>query len=332
MPDSQLRILLVEDNDGDADLVQEYVDEVGQGAFVIRRGKTLAEGQAVLTSGYDPEVILLDLNLPDSKGLGTLDAFCALGIPGHRMPPIVVLTSLDDEDTVAKALAGCAQDYLVKQDISSKALVRAIRNAVQRQGKQAVEELAAEPSPDPAEAIQVIHRVNRTGPGALGDRPPEGGTAVDMLIEHQATALRAGEVLFGQQESRVRQLEIRQERIAADLDRANDKIEPLLKIAQGNGHGPLASRLDSLERALGRREEQQRTEYGFRRQVILGIVMLVLGGLGSLFVSLVVRGSGPRSHDTEVAMSLIRSLRPSWPADGPTRRPTTTRSARPTGC
>jgi DNA-binding response OmpR family regulator len=296
MPDNKLKILLVEDNDGDADLVQEYVDEVGQGTFLIKRGKTLAEGMAILASSYDPEVLLLDLNLPDSKGLNTLDAFCAKDVPGRSIPPIVVLTSLDDEDTATKALASCAQDYLVKQDISGKTLVRSIRNAVQRHGRAIVEEMLTDTMPDPADAIQVIRQVNRTGPGQFASATvKEDQAETNQMLTHQATALRAGEILFSQQEGRTHQIELKQERILADIDRINDKLKPLMRIAEGNGHGPLTSRLDALERILTAKEEHRKSETGFRKQIILGIIMLVLGGVGSLVVSLITQAIRAKS-------------------------------------
>ncbi|MGE0027323.1 MAG: PP2C family protein-serine/threonine phosphatase [Thermoleophilia bacterium] len=120
-----LRVLLIEDDDGDALLVRAEMEDVG--AFPdLRRVGTLAEAMAELGPGVD--CVLLDLGLPDASGL---DALAALrtAFPGLA---IVVLTGLDDEQAGAAAVRAGAQDFLVKGQVGGDTLTRAIRYAVSR--------------------------------------------------------------------------------------------------------------------------------------------------------------------------------------------------------
>jgi signal transduction histidine kinase/CheY-like chemotaxis protein len=119
------RVLVVEDNRADARLWTEMLLEVPDGAFSFETVATLGEALA-LTSARD--VILLDLSLPDSQGLETLERMLAAA----RATPIVVLTGNDDERQATEALEAGAQDYLLKQEITPPLLVRSIRYAIER--------------------------------------------------------------------------------------------------------------------------------------------------------------------------------------------------------
>src|SRR5690554_4132881 len=104
-----LRILLVEDNPGDARLLRELLRESGSLRFELTHVDRLAEAQEWLAT--EPvDVVLLDLSLPDAHGLdsvrGMLDA-----APGT---PLIVLTGLDDDATALQAVQAGAQDFLVK--------------------------------------------------------------------------------------------------------------------------------------------------------------------------------------------------------------------------
>lgn len=122
----ELKILLVEDNAGDAALLRGILD--GQSApYQIDVAGQLHEADVLLRTGcYD--VLLLDLSLPDSDGLETLDR--TLGLT--RELPIVVLTGMDDETVGAAAIRRGAQDYMVKGQVDARLLMRAIRYARQR--------------------------------------------------------------------------------------------------------------------------------------------------------------------------------------------------------
>jgi signal transduction histidine kinase/CheY-like chemotaxis protein len=122
-----IRILLIEDNPGDARLIREML--IGQGSleFSVMRVETL--GEAVQYSHEQPvDVILLDLSLPDSTGIDTL-LKALTDIPDTA---IIVLTGFDDQRLGVQAVQMGAQDYLVKDDIDSKLLRRAIRYAIER--------------------------------------------------------------------------------------------------------------------------------------------------------------------------------------------------------
>lgn len=119
-----VRVLLVEDDDGDAVLVEALLEEASA-PFVLSRAGTLAEAERMLS---DAECVLLDLGLPDSQGLDGLHRL--LGKPGA--PAILVLTGLDDEREGIEAVAAGAEDYLVKGQVDGELLLRGVRYAVER--------------------------------------------------------------------------------------------------------------------------------------------------------------------------------------------------------
>jgi hypothetical protein len=127
MSSPSYRVLLIEDNPGDADLMRIAISkaEFDSALFVA---PTLAAGLAAVTSD-SWDVVLSDLSLPDSHGLETIRALRRTA----PLTPIVVLTSLDNDETALQSLDEGAQDYLVKDRVSGEMLDRAIRYAVQRQ-------------------------------------------------------------------------------------------------------------------------------------------------------------------------------------------------------
>jgi signal transduction histidine kinase len=120
-------ILLIEDNPGDADLVRLRLVE-GHTPVRVNCVNRLSDGLASLTI-ETPSVVLLDLNLPDSRGAETFRKV----IEHAPNVPIVVLSGQDDEALAMKAVHQGVQDYLVKGNLSSKHLERSIRYAVERQ-------------------------------------------------------------------------------------------------------------------------------------------------------------------------------------------------------
>lgn len=121
------RVLMVEDNPGDARLVQETLNEVENTQFELQWVKSLSEvREALENTKFDG--ILLDLSLPDSHGLKTIKSVhkCAPKIP------IVVLTGLNDETVGLTAVQEGAQDYLVKGQFDPNMLFRVINYAIQR--------------------------------------------------------------------------------------------------------------------------------------------------------------------------------------------------------
>src|SRR5689334_17469050 len=119
-----MKTLLVEDNPGDARLIQETLAEAGLDAQDVTHVTRLADALGRIAQG-GVEVILLDLSLPDSRGLDTVRRI-------HQAAaevPIVVLTGLDDEWVGTEALHEGAQDYLIKGQVDGRPLVRAMRYA-----------------------------------------------------------------------------------------------------------------------------------------------------------------------------------------------------------
>jgi len=123
--DQPMRVLLIEDDEGDALIVEDELAESGA-PISVRRGRTLAEARALGFAGFD--CVLLDLNLPDASGLDALRAVRAAA-PDLA---VLVLTGLDDERRGIEAVAAGAQDYLVKGGTSGPVLHRSLRYAVER--------------------------------------------------------------------------------------------------------------------------------------------------------------------------------------------------------
>jgi signal transduction histidine kinase len=123
------RILLVEDDELDAESVRRALEAgpLERGGAALDHVVTLQEGLDRLAKG-DVDVVLLDLNLPDSSGVATI-----LSLREHDgRVPLVVFTCAGDEDTAVAALEAGAQDYLVKDELGGPLLRRAIRYAIER--------------------------------------------------------------------------------------------------------------------------------------------------------------------------------------------------------
>jgi len=127
-----LRVLLVEDDDGDAFLFQELLADADLEVAVVRE-RTVAAAVARLPG--DVACVVLDLGLPDADGLAAL----------HRLRaaapdvPLLVLTGLSDSARGLEAVAAGAQDYLIKGRVDGALLARSIRYAIERQRAEVVQ-------------------------------------------------------------------------------------------------------------------------------------------------------------------------------------------------
>ena len=130
MDSNAIKILLVEDNPGDARLLQEIFKEGKTAKFEIVLVDRISEAIRTLQE-TDFDLILLDLSLPDSNGI---DTFRKISKEKPQIP-IVLLTGLDDEALAVKLVQEGAQDYLVKGQINNKSLLRSVRYAVERNQK-----------------------------------------------------------------------------------------------------------------------------------------------------------------------------------------------------
>jgi serine phosphatase RsbU (regulator of sigma subunit) len=127
-----LRVLLVEDDDGDAFLFEELLHDADLEVAVLRE-RTVADAASQLPG--DVACVVLDLGLPDADGLAAL----------HRLReaapdvPMLVLTGLSDSARGLEAVAAGAQDYLVKGRVDGELLARSIRYAIERQRAEVVQ-------------------------------------------------------------------------------------------------------------------------------------------------------------------------------------------------
>ncbi|MFH0919949.1 MAG: response regulator [Fibrobacterota bacterium] len=122
-----LQLLLVEDNGGDARLIVELLKEIENLQFEIEHVETLKRALTNLENKTF-DIVLSDLSLPDSHGLGTFAQLHAK----YPNVPIVILTGANDETLASEAVKKGAQDYLDKDHIDSYTLSRAIRYAIER--------------------------------------------------------------------------------------------------------------------------------------------------------------------------------------------------------
>jgi diguanylate cyclase (GGDEF)-like protein/PAS domain S-box-containing protein len=126
-PPVPIRVLLVEDSRAEADIVRDLLDRGDAREYVLGHVQRLAQAMPRLALG-DVDVVLLDLNLPDSIGLSGFQEV-------HRVAPhtpVIILTNVRSEQLAASAVRAGAQDYLVKREINETLLRRAIRYAMER--------------------------------------------------------------------------------------------------------------------------------------------------------------------------------------------------------
>jgi signal transduction histidine kinase len=132
MSDDVLRILLIEDNAGDVRLLREMFSKEPADSFKITHVLRMKDGVDHLASG-ETDIVLLDMGLPDEHGLASVRRAKAAAPD----VPVIVLTGLDDENLAAEAMRAGAEDYLIKGQIESRALPRALRHAIERRRMQA---------------------------------------------------------------------------------------------------------------------------------------------------------------------------------------------------
>ncbi len=135
---NEIHVLLIEDNPGDARLVQGMLEHDADSAFTFKHVSSLGDGLRALESGSANQVILLDLGLPDATGLQTLRRI----MPLAQDASVVVITGHQDEELGIAAIREGALDYLIKGQVVGSQLRRILRFAVERHKMQS--ELRAE--------------------------------------------------------------------------------------------------------------------------------------------------------------------------------------------
>jgi PAS domain S-box-containing protein len=125
MPNDEIKALLIEDNPGDRRLIQVMLADLPD--IVLETAERLSEGLKILEES-NIDIVLLDLSLPDSQGLDTLER-----IRKQRVNvPVVVMTGYNDASVGLQAVQSGAQDYLIKGEVDSNLLARALRYARER--------------------------------------------------------------------------------------------------------------------------------------------------------------------------------------------------------
>ena len=123
-----IKVLIIEDDEGHAAIIRRFLSKADNIYFDTERAGMMSAGVELLgKKNFD--VILSDLGLPDSTGVETLVKL------HNRYPdiPVIVLTSLEDENTALNAVQSGAQDYLFKGQIDTRQLIRSMRYAIERQ-------------------------------------------------------------------------------------------------------------------------------------------------------------------------------------------------------
>ncbi|MFG2682070.1 PP2C family protein-serine/threonine phosphatase [Streptomyces sp. NPDC048392] len=175
-------VLLIEDDPGDALLVEELVADSAL-RMRLRWVRSMAEAREVLEHEA-PDCVLLDLHLSDARGLEAVSMVHSLA----DQVAVVVLTGLAEDETGLAAVAAGAQDYLVKGRVEPELFVRSVRYAIQR--KEAEQAAAA------LRASQMQARENARLERGLLPRPLLHGTGVDVVARYRpgrAQALLGGD-------------------------------------------------------------------------------------------------------------------------------------------
>lgn len=175
-------VLLIEDDPGDALLVEELVADSAL-KMRLRWARSMAEAREVLLVEA-PDCVLLDLHLPDAHGLEAVSMVHALA----DQVAVVVLTGLAEDETGLAALMAGAQDYLVKGRVEPELFGRAVRYAIQRK--------EAEQAAVALQASQMHARENARLERGLLPRPLLHGTGVDVVARYRpgrAQALLGGD-------------------------------------------------------------------------------------------------------------------------------------------
>jgi signal transduction histidine kinase len=200
-----MHILLIEDNLAEARFLQEILKGRSLSRFRVSHVQRLRDAMQQLgQQSFD--VILLDLTLPDSQGLPSLDEL----LRQYGKMPIVVLTNTNDEDLALEAVRRGAQDYLVKRQVNQDILVRSLSYAIERK-----------------QAAEALKEINETLELRVQERTAELALINDRLIQEIAERKRLEAQFLRAQ--RLESLGTLATGIAHDL---NNILTPILAIVQ----------------------------------------------------------------------------------------------------
>ncbi|TKB25900.1 response regulator [Desulfopila sp. IMCC35006] len=147
-----IHILLIEDDTDDALLFMEMISDEKTGTIGIEHVASLTAGIVRIREG-GIDIVLSDLGLPESRGLGTLELL--LPEVGRRLP-VIVLTDLADQEIGTEALRAGAQDYLFKEEVTGSLLVRSILYAIERKKMMVEREKLRQELEDALERVKLL--------------------------------------------------------------------------------------------------------------------------------------------------------------------------------
>jgi signal transduction histidine kinase len=187
-----IQLLLIEDEPDHADLIRSHVGRRHASMVQITWAQRLTAGLEILAS-RPIDVILLDLGLPDSSLDKTLESI----LPAAKSIPVVVLSSLDDEDFALSAVHRGAQDYLCKSQLTGELLFRSLRYSIERK---AVEESLREALRAKDEFLTILSHELRTPVGIIqgfAELLSHGGLAEEECKDITARILRTSKIQIG---------------------------------------------------------------------------------------------------------------------------------------
>jgi len=193
-----VQVLLVEDNPGDARLLNELLQESTSLKVELTHLGSMKEALSHLATKV-ANIVLLDLGLPDASGIAAVRELHAMA----PRVPLVVLTGMDDETVATQALQEGAQDYLVKGQIQAQMLIRALRHAIERKRMLVeTEQVRALQLQLRDEFISIVSHELRTPltsirgglglieAGVLGELPEKAETMVKIALQNSERLVR----------------------------------------------------------------------------------------------------------------------------------------------
>lgn len=243
-----MNILLVEDDSQDIFLVKEYFSLHESFKYSVSVCNTVKQATQFLQENRESiDLILLDLNLPDSQGINTFQKISKIS----SGTCIILLTGLDDNENAKEAIKRGAQDYLLKQDLTPTLLVRSVQYAIQREKITAevqhlnknLEKLVAERTAelmDSNDALkQEIDRNKKTTEALILSESKL--TAQTSALEKKNTALKELLHQFEIEKKNVKK------RVQAGIE---DIVQPILNRMKVDADKMIAAYIELLENAL----------------------------------------------------------------------------------